>query len=154
MSVSSRPFHRNQRGTAPFAADTETLNKPDGSQDDRTPDADRVVARDEADGERRKTCQQQGRNQRHLAPDAVSVMAEQGRADRAGDKADGVDPEGLQYADQRIGFREIQFREDQRCNNYVEKEVVRLDNRADGAREDRATKLTTVLALGKGVCGD
>jgi len=55
-------------------------------------------------------------------------MAEQGRADRAGDKADGVNAKGLQYPDQWVGFREIQFREDQRGHKNVEQEIVRLDD--------------------------
>ena len=103
MGVGSRPFHRDQGRAAPFAADAETLDKADDGQDDRAPDADRCVAGDKADREGRQPGQQQGRDQRHLAADAVAVMAEQRRADRAGDKADSVDAEGLQGPDQRLG---------------------------------------------------
>ena len=69
--------------------------KADNGQDHRAPDADRGIARDKADGEGRQAGQQQGRDQGHLTPDTVPVMAEQRRADRARDKANGVDAESL-----------------------------------------------------------
>ena len=102
MGVGSRPFHRDQGGAAPLAADAEPLDKADDGQDDGAPDADRRVARDETDGEGREAGQQQGCDQRHLAADAVAEMAEQRRADRAGDKADGVDAERLQGPGERF----------------------------------------------------
>jgi hypothetical protein len=42
-------------------------------------------------------------------------MAEQRRADGAGNKADRVNTEGLQYPNQRVGFGEIQIRKDERA---------------------------------------
>jgi hypothetical protein len=76
-------------------------------------------------------------------------MAEQSCADRAGDKADGVDAKGLQYPDQWVGFREIQLREDERGHENVEQEIVCLDYCTDCARDDCAAQLPAVLDLGK-----
>src|ERR1700746_1734670 len=76
MGVGFRPLHCHQSRTAPLAPDADTLNKSDGDQDDRTPNTDRVVARDKTDGKSRETRQQQRRDQRCLTPDAVPVMAE------------------------------------------------------------------------------
>jgi hypothetical protein len=49
-------------------------------------------------------------------------MAEECRPDRAGHKADGVNRESLQGADQRIESREIQFRKDEPGHLPVEQE--------------------------------
>ena len=54
-------------------------------------------------------------------------------SDRTRDKADGVDAERLQCADERIGGREIQVREDERRDKDIKQEIIRLDNRADRA---------------------
>jgi hypothetical protein len=48
-------------------------------------------------------------------------MAEDRRADRAGDKADRVDCEGFERADQRIGSREVELCEDQPGDRAVQK---------------------------------
>src|SRR5579884_2823056 len=103
MRVGFGPFHRDQRGAAPLAANAHALNEAHNGQDDRAPYADRGIAWHEADGEGRQARQQQRRDQRHLAPDAVAVMAEQRRAEWAGYEAYGIDAEGLQGPDQRIG---------------------------------------------------
>src|ERR1700730_10507277 len=109
MRAGPRPFHRQQHRTTPFAADADPLDQPQHGQDDGTPDADLGVARHEANGKGREAGQQQGCDQGRLAADAVAVMAKECRPDRAGDKADGVNGESLQGADQRIGSREIHF---------------------------------------------
>src|SRR6516164_6486740 len=48
------------------------------------------------------------------------IAAPTGRAT----KADGVNGEGLQCSDQRIGFRKIQLREDQPSDRAVEKKII------------------------------
>ena len=149
MGVGLGPFHRDQGGATPFAADAHALQKAHDGQDYRAPDADRGIARHKADGECRQAGQQQGRDQGHLAPDPVPIMPEQRGADRTRDKADGVDAEGLQGSDQRIGGRKKQFREDERGDLDVKQEIVSLDDRADGAGDDRAAQLPAVLGLGK-----
>src|SRR5262249_11563946 len=110
-------------------------------------DTDRGVTGHKADGEGRHAGQQQGDDQGRLAPDAVAVMAEDRRADRAAEEADGVYAESLQRADQRIGGREVQFSEGQRCDQTVKQEIVRLDHSPDGARDDCAAQLRAVLSV-------
>src|SRR5438132_8187381 len=84
-------------------ADAYTLDEAHDRQDHRAPDADRGIARNEAHREGRQAGQEQGRDQGHLAPDAVAIMSEQRRADRARNKPDRVDAEGLQGSNQRVG---------------------------------------------------
>ena len=120
MMVGSRPLHRQQHRAAPLAADPDTLDEAQDRQDDRTPDADLRVGRDERHQKGRDAHQQQRRDQRRLAPDAVAVVTEDRRSDRAGDKADRVDAEGLQRPDQRIGFRKVQLGEDQPGDRAVQ----------------------------------
>ena len=95
MGISPGPFHRDQRRPAPLTADPYALDEADDREDHRAPDADRGVSRDEADREGRQAGQEEGRDQGHLAPDAVAIMSEQRCADRARDKPDRVDAEGL-----------------------------------------------------------
>ena len=149
MGVGPRPFHRHQHRAAPFAADPDPLHGAQDRQDDRAPDADPGVARDKGHQEGRDPHQQQSRDQRRLAPDAVAVMTEDGGADRAGDKADGIDRKGLQGADQRIGSRKIELGEDQPGHRAVDEEIVPLDRRADRAGDHRAAQLPAVLDLGQ-----
>ena len=103
MMIGSRPLHRQQYRTAPLAADPDTLDEAQDSQDDRTPDADLRVVRDERHQKGRDAHQQQRRDQRCLACDAVSVVTKYRRSHRPGDEADRVDAEGLQRPNQRIG---------------------------------------------------
>ena len=113
MLVGARPFHREQHRAAPFAADADTLDQADDGQDHSAPDADLLVARDEANGKRRKAGHQQCRDQRRLATYPVAEMAEDRGADRSADKTDEVDGERLQHADQRIGIGKEELAEHQ-----------------------------------------
>jgi hypothetical protein len=103
MSISLGPFHRDQRRPTPLTADAYALDEAHDRKDHRAPDADRGVTRDEADREGRQAGQEQSRDQGHLAPDAVAIMSKQRRTDRARDKPDRVDAEGLQGSNQRVG---------------------------------------------------
>src|SRR3954447_6267087 len=76
-------------------------------------------------------------------------MAKQCRAEWSRNKADGIDAERLQRADQRVGGREIQLGEDQRCNQHVKQEIVGLDYGADGAGDYGAAQLHAVFGIGK-----
>ena len=77
----------------------------------------------------------------------VAVMAKQRRTDGAGDKADGVDAEGLQYPDQRIRFREIELCENERRYDDIEQEIVRFDNCPDCTGHNGAAQLPAVFGL-------
>src|SRR5215470_5921310 len=103
MGISLGPLHRDQRRPTPLTADAYALDEAHDREDHRAPDADRGVTRDEADREGRQAGQEQSRDQGHLAPDAVAIMSEQRRTDRARDKPDRVDAEGLQGSNQRVG---------------------------------------------------
>src|SRR6516165_2489734 len=81
VGVGARPFHGQQHRPAPFTADTYALDEANDCQDDGAPDADRLVGRNEADGEGREPGQEQGRDQRSLAADAVAIVAEDHRSD-------------------------------------------------------------------------
>ena len=101
--MGARPLHGDQHRAAPFAADADALQGAQDGQDDGAPDADGVVAGHEGDQERGDAHQQQRGDQRRLAADAVAVMAEDRRADRAADEADEIGAERRQRAGQRIG---------------------------------------------------
>ena len=147
--VEARPLHRQKHRATPLPADPDTLNKAQHSKDDRTPDADLRISRHKGYEERRDTHQQQGCDQRSLSPDAVAVVTENCSAYRARDKADGVDREGLQGADQGIRFRKVKLRENKPGHGAVEKEVIPLDRGPDRAGDYRPPQLHPVLDLGK-----
>ncbi len=147
-AVRARPFHRQQHRAAPLAADPDALNKAQEGQDDRAPDADRLIARDEGDDEGGDAHQHEGRDQRRLAADAVAIVAEDRRTDRPRGKAGAIDEERVQRSDQRIGVREEQFREDQTGSRAVEEEIIPLDCRADRTCDHRPTQLGAVFDVG------
>jgi hypothetical protein len=68
-------------------------------------------------------------------------MAKDRRSDGAGDEADRIDGKRLQHADQRVGFREEQFPEDQPGDDTVEQKIIPLDRRADRAGDDGPAQL-------------
>jgi hypothetical protein len=71
------------------------LHKTQGRQDYRAPDPDLRVCRDKCHEKGGDAHQQERRDQRRLAADAVAVVTEDRRPDRAGDKADGINRERL-----------------------------------------------------------
>jgi hypothetical protein len=148
MLVRARPFHRQQHRTAPFATDSDPLDKADDRQDDGAPDADRLVTRDKTDRKGRKPRDQEGCDQRRLAADAVAVMAEDCRADWPGDEANCINGKGLQHPDQWVGLGKEELAEDQTGDDAVEQEVVPLDRRADGAGDYGPPQLSAVIGLG------
>ncbi len=129
-------LQRHQHGAAPLAAEAEALHEAQRDQQDRRPDADRGVGRQQADGERGTAHQQQGHDQDVLAAEPVAVVAEDDAAERPGDEADGVGGEGEQRADERLEAREEQLVEHQRGGGAVDEEVVPLQRGADQARHD------------------
>ena len=76
-------------------------------------------------------------------------MAKNRRPDRPRDKAHGIDGESLQCADERIGLRKIELRENEPGDRAVDKEIVPLDRRADRAGDDRSAQLGAVLDIGQ-----
>jgi hypothetical protein len=76
-------------------------------------------------------------------------MAEDRGPHGPGEEAHGVDQEGLERADQRVGLREEEFGEDEAGDGAVEEEIVPLDRGADRAGDDGAGELGPVLGLGE-----
>ena len=133
-AVLRRVLDRHQHGAAPLAAEAEALDQAAGDQQDRRPDAERLVGRQQADHRRRHAHDEQGEIEHGLAADRVAVVAEHEAAERPGDEAERIGGERQQRADHRIERREEQLVEDQRGGGAVEKEVVPLDRGADQAR--------------------
>ena len=95
------------------------MDEADDGQNDRAPDANRVVSRNDAHGEGSKSGEQEGRNSRPFAADAIAVMTKDCCADRARDETHEIDGESLEHADQRVGFRKEQLGEDEAGDNAV-----------------------------------
>jgi hypothetical protein len=152
MLRGTRPLHREQHRTAPLAANADALHEPQDGQDDRAPDADPLIGRHQRHEKRRHAHQQQRRDQRRFAADAIAEVPEDGCADRPRHETDGVDRKRFESADERIRVREIQPSEHQSGDGAVEKKVVPLNRRPDRAREHGAAQLNPVLGLGQGRC--
>ena len=156
-AMGARPLHRDQHRAAPFAADADALEHAQDGQDDGAPDADGVVARHQGDQERRDAHQQKRRDQRRLAADAVAVMAEDCRADRAADKADEVGAECRERPGQRVGVGKKELWKHQSGGGAVDEEVIPLDGRADRRGNHGLAQLRAVLGVrksaGEGVGG-
>ena len=103
------------------------------------------IAGQERHQEGRDAHQHQGDDQRRLAADAVAVMAEDERADRARDEADEIDAEGAERRRQRVLVREEQLAEDEAGHRAVEEKIVPLDGGAYRRRDDGATELASML---------
>jgi len=142
-------LHDHQRGAAPLAADGDALEDPQGDQQDRRPDADRVVRRQQADEEAGAAHQAHGEQQHRLAAEPVAEVPEDDAAERAGDIAGGEGAERGDGADGGIGTREEQLAEDQRGDGAVDEEVVELDGRAQQPGQRDSAQLPGSL----GVCG-
>jgi hypothetical protein len=145
-----RPFDRQQHRAAPFAPDADALNEAEQRQQDRAPDADALVGRDECDEKRRDAHQQQRRDECGLAAEAIAVVTEDGGADRTGHEADRIHAKGLKRADVWIGLGKEQTGKDEPRHRAVEEEVVPLDRRSDGGRDDGASKLAWVIVVAIG----
>src|SRR5262249_38109257 len=143
--IGSRPFHRQQYRTAPFAADPDPLDQADDHQEEGPPDADRFVGRHETDGCSGNTGHQQGSYQGRLASDAVAPMAEYRRSDRPTEKSDEKDREGLQNADDRIRLRKKELAEDQPCDLPVKQKVIPFNRSPDRAGDQRTAQLPAML---------
>ena len=100
MLVRLRPFHRQQHRAAPLAADADALHEPQHGEEDGSPHADALVGGDERDEKCGDAHQQQRRNQRRLAAEAIAVVPENRRADRPGHEPDGIHAERLERADE------------------------------------------------------
>ncbi len=130
-----RVLGRHEHRAAPFAPEAEALHQTQRHEEDRGPNADLGVGREEADGERRHAHDEEREAEHRLPPDPVAVVAEDDSAHGTRDEAHRERREREDGADQRIEAREEQLVEDQRGGGPVEEEVVPLDRGAHEARD-------------------
>ena len=74
-------------------------------------------------------------------------MAEDRGADRPSDEADEIGAEGGERRRQRILVGKVELAEDQTGGGAVEEEVIPLDGRADGGRDDRLAQLEALFGF-------
>jgi hypothetical protein len=116
---------------------------------DRAPDADGSVCRNEGDSESRKPHAEQCRDQCRFAPDAIAIMTEDRRADRTADKADEISTEGEQRRRKGILVGKIEFTKNQAGGGAVEKKVVPLDRRPHRRRDHCPAQLSIMFRFGQ-----
>ncbi|MDF3904395.1 hypothetical protein [Paracoccus sp. AS002] len=116
-------------GPGIFAAGGKPLHAAGHRQQDRRPDADRLIAGQQADGDGRDRHQQHRQGQDALAADPIAHHAEIGPADGAKRKGNREDGEGLQQPDQVVAFGKEGHGQD-RGHEAVDGEVKPFDHRA------------------------
>jgi hypothetical protein len=146
-----RVLEHDQRRAAPLAAEADALDDAQRNQQDRRPDADLMIGRQQSDAERTEPHHRHGDHQHRLAADAVAEMAEQDAADRAGEKAGRVCAERRQRAGQRIDVREEQAVEDQGRRGAIDQKVVPFDDGADRSGKHHGGH-RPLLAAGRSRC--
>ena len=135
-ALGRRRLAGEQHGAALFAADAEALHEPERDEQDRGPDADRLVGRHEPDQERAEAGHDDRDHEHPLAAEAIAEVPEtrppSGRARKA--TATSRTPRASPPADPRSGRRAV---EQQRRSRAVDEEVVALQDRAERRRERR-----------------
>ena len=79
-------LQHDQRSAAPFAAEADALDDAQRHEQDRRPDADLMIGRQQSDENAPSPITSHGDHQHRLAADAVAEMAEQDAAHRAAKK--------------------------------------------------------------------
>ena len=136
-----------EHGAAVLTADADALQDPQHHQQQRRPEADLVVGRQQADRRHADAHDHQGPDQHGLAADAVAEVAEDQPADRAGHKPDGEGAEAGELRRRAGQAVEEELVEDQPGSHAVEEEVVPLDGGADGAGD---SDLACLGGIGRG----
>ena len=90
-----RALYVQQRRTAPFAAQSQTLAEARQRQQHRCKNTNALVAGQQADNHRGDPHGQQRSDQRDLTANAIAEVAKQRGADRPGDEGDGEGGERL-----------------------------------------------------------
>ena len=131
-----RRLEQIRRRRPDFAAARETLNQPGDDQQDRRSDADLRIRRRQRHDAGSERHQQQRERQRGTASDAIRVWADDGRAERPGDKPNAEGGQrAKQPADLRFGREEGVA--DHHGEEGEDQEVVELEPVADDDRDDR-----------------
>jgi hypothetical protein len=132
-----RVFEGRRARAGLFAGHGQALQHAQDQQQDRRGDADLVVGGQHADEERGAAHAEQGDDQNPLAPDGVPEVAEDERADRAGNIGDAESGQRRNRRRRGIPGREEDLREDQGSGRPVNEEVVILQRAADPRRDRR-----------------
>ena len=118
-----------------FAAQGEALREAQQHQQDRGPEADASVGRQDADEEGRCAHQDQGKQQDPLAPKPVAQQADDHAPSRAGDESHAEGGKGCEDSAGGVHGREEQRRKHRRRNRAVGREVNPLQRRAERTAE-------------------
>ena len=138
-----------QHRAAVLTAHADPLEDAQHDQQDRRPDPDRVVRREQADQRRADTHDQQRHDQHLLAADPVAEVTEDQSPDRAGEEPDGEGAERRELRGRPVEAVEEELVEDEARGGAVEEEVVPLDGGSDGRGDRHAARGGAVGHLGR-----
>uniref|UniRef100_J2JTH2 Ribonuclease E n=1 Tax=Streptomyces auratus AGR0001 TaxID=1160718 RepID=J2JTH2_9ACTN len=126
-----RMLDREQRGPAPFAAQSDALEEAQQRQHHRCPDPPAVIAREQSDAGGRQPHQQKGDHQDGFTAHPVAEVTEEHRAEWPCGEGHGVGRQRREGGVDRVERREERLVEDERGGRAVAVEVVELDRRPD-----------------------
>ncbi len=138
-----RILSEEARSAAVFAARRKALQAAEKQQQQRGGHADRVVARHQADGERRSRHQQNHDRQHALPADSIGERSEEEAADRAHEERRREDREGVEQRDGVVAGRE-ELVGDVGGQHAVDREVEPLDGVADRGPSHRLSHVRRV----------
>jgi hypothetical protein len=138
-------FQDHCTGAGQLAAHGEALDQPEHQQQDRCPDPNRGVGRQDRDEERRRTHQQHGQDQHVLAAVLVAPVSQEERTYGPRHVAHAERGERRHDGDRRVALGEEDVREDQRGSLRVDEEVVVFQRAADLAAGRRLLRRFVVL---------
>jgi hypothetical protein len=123
-----RVLVRHEDGPTPLGAERQPLDDPDDDEKDRRENADRLVGRQQADGERGQAHDDQRGDEDRLAADPVAEVTADDAADGTSREPDAQGGEGRQGARHRVRVREERGSEVEGRGRAEPDEVVRLDD--------------------------
>ncbi|MNV63874.1 hypothetical protein D3C71_1564930 [compost metagenome] len=142
-----RVFVGQQQGTAPLSADAQALDQAQHDQQDGRPDANLVIARQQADEHRGTPHQRQGDHQGLLAPDAITDVREDKAAQRTDEEGQRKRQVRQHQPDDRVTGGEKHLAEHQCSRGGVQEVIEPLDGTAHEAGHQYA------LVRGRARCG-
>ena len=119
------------------------------NQQDRRPDADRLIGRQQADADRAERHQEDGQHQRRLAAFGVAEAADHDAAERPRQEADAIGREGGEQRGGRIAVRE-ELCGDQPGEISIDTEIVPFEQVADCCGQDRLVGLVRHMRAWRG----
>ena len=129
-------FNGQQHGAAPLTAQANALAEAAEGESERGEEAEGAVAGKAADEERGGAHGAESEDEGALAADAVSIVAEEGAADGAGDEGDAEGGQGGEDGGGAIACGEEEAREDEDGGSGVDVKVEELDGGADEGGEE------------------